>query len=82
MSLLKEETLMAEEGGITTLLLDTLFQSKVNYLVNKHKLLVRRIINKLIRRCGINYLKKVMPESHRPMIAYLEKEKRKKMNKK
>jgi len=81
-TLLKEDTLMAEEGGIAKLLLDTLFQHKINHLVNKHKLLVRRILSKLIRRCGINYIKKVMPESHRPMIAYLEKEKRKKMNKK
>jgi len=64
------------------MLIETLFQNKINYLVNKHKLLVRRIITKLIRRCGINYIKKVMPESHRPMIAYIEKEKRKKMNKK
>lgn len=81
-NLLNEDTLMAEVGGIAQLLIDTLFQHKINTLVNKHKLLVRRVVVRLIRRCGINYVRKAMPESHRPMIAYLEKEKRKKMNKK
>jgi hypothetical protein len=59
-----------------------MFRHEVNYLAKKHKLLVRRIVTKLIRRCGINYVRKVMPITHRPMIAYLEKEKRKKMNRK
>lgn len=36
----------------------------------------------MIRRCGAAYVTKVMPEQHRPMIGYLEREKRKKLNKK
>lgn len=36
----------------------------------------------MIRRCGVVFVTKTMPESHRPMVAYLEREKRKKMNKK
>ena len=73
---------MAKEGGVAKLLLDTLFQHRINVIVKKHKLLVRKIVSKLIRRCGVNHVRKLMPEHHRPMIAYLEKAKRKKMNKK
>ena len=64
------------------MIVDTLFSQKTNVLVKKHKLLVRKILKKLMRRCGVNYVNKLMPECHRPMIAYLEKEKRKKLNKK
>jgi hypothetical protein len=73
-NLLKEESLTTEKNGLTNLILETLFQYKINYLVNKHKLIVRRIISKLIRRCGINFVRKAMPEAHRPMITYMEKE--------
>jgi len=73
-NLLKEDSLTAEKNGITKLILETLFQYRINHLVNKHKLIVRRIISKLIRRCGINFVRKAMPEAHRPMISYLEKE--------
>lgn len=69
-------------GGIAKFVIDNMFQSKLNYHIKKHKLLVRRIMNKLIRKCGVQFVTKTMPEYHRPMIAYLEKEKRKKMNKK
>ena len=72
----------AAQGGIAKIIVDTLFSQKTNILVKKHKLLVRKILKKLMRRCGVNYVNKLMPECHRPMIAYLEREKRKKLNKK
>lgn len=59
-----------------------MFATKQNYHIKKHKLLVRKMISKLIRRCDSKYVTKIMPESHRAMIAYIEREKRKKMNKK
>jgi hypothetical protein len=59
-----------------------MFTQKLDYHIKKHKLLVRKIISKMIRRCGSVYVTKMMPETHRPMVAYMEREKRKKMNKK
>jgi len=42
---------------------------------------VRRIVSKLIKRCGAAFVNRTTPEYHRPMIAYIEKLKRKKINK-
>ena len=43
---------------------------------------MRKIIQKLINKFGPAYVSKIMPEFHRPMVSYLEKEKRKEKNKK
>jgi hypothetical protein len=43
---------------------------------------VRKIINKLIKKCGPQYVSKNIPESHRAIVQYLEKQKRKEQNKK
>ena len=64
------------------MIIDNLFQHKINHHVKKHKLLVRKILTKLIRRCSIAYMTKIMPEFHRPMLSYIEKQKRKSENKK
>lgn len=34
-----------------------------------------------MKRCGVPFVTRIMPEHHRAMIAYIEKVKRKKMNK-
>ena len=81
MSLLQEDQLKGQ-NGIAKFIIDNMFTTKLNYHIKKHKLLVRKIIGKMIRRCGVTFVTRTMPESHRPMIAYLEREKRKKMNKK
>lgn len=84
-NLMNDASLMNSQGnsaGISKLIIDTLFKDKVNAIVKKHKLIIRKITNKLIKRCGIKYVTQAMPEYHKPMLAYLEKEKRKKMNKK
>ena len=81
MSLLQEDQLKGQ-NGICKFIIDNMFTHKLNYHIKKHKLLVRKIIGKMIRRCGVTFVTRTMPESHRPMITYLEREKRKKMNKK
>lgn len=62
--------------------MDNVFNLKANIYLKKHKLMVRKIISKMILKYGTNYVYKVMPEAHRPMISYIEKVKRKKVNKK
>lgn len=81
MSLLQEDQLKGQ-NGICKFIIDNMFTHKLNYHIKKHKLLVRKIIGKMIRRCGVTFVTRTIPESHRPMIAYMEREKRKKMNKK
>lgn len=81
MSLLLEDQLKGQ-NGIAKFIIDNMFTTSLNYHIKKHKLLVRKIISKMIRRCGIQFVTRTMPLSHRPMVAYLEREKRKKMNKK
>jgi phosphoribosylformylglycinamidine (FGAM) synthase-like enzyme len=79
-NLLQESHL--KEGGISKTILETVFQGKQSALVSKHKLQIRKIVQKLLKKFGAGFVTKIMPEHHRKMIAYLEKEKRKKMNKK
>jgi hypothetical protein len=38
------------------MILDILFQSKVNAHVKKHKLLVRKIVNRLLKKFGEAYV--------------------------
>mmetsp|Transcript_24172 Transcript_24172/g.37156 ORF Transcript_24172/g.37156 Transcript_24172/m.37156 type:complete len:286 (+) Transcript_24172:3185-4042(+) len=45
-------------------------------------MLVRKVVTKLIRRLGPIFVTKLMPESHRALITYIERMKRKKENKK
>jgi hypothetical protein len=54
----------------------------MNSLLKKHRLLIRKIVNKLLKKFGTAYVTKLMPEFHKKMIIYLEKEKRKKASKK
>ena len=79
---LLSEDLLKGDQGILKIFIDNLFQQKLSYHVKKHKLLVRKIIQKLITKFGPAYVSKIMPEYHRPMISYLEKQKRKEKNKK
>jgi len=79
-TLLHEDRL--KQNGIAKFVIDNMFQQRLNYHIKKHKLLVRKIMSKLIKKCGVQFITKTMPEYHRPMITYLEKEKRKKANKK
>jgi len=78
-SLLSEELL---KGEIAKLVIDSLFQSRHSPHVKKHKLLVRKILTRLIKRCGVAAATRMMPDYHRAMITYIEKQKRKSENKK
>jgi len=77
-----DEGILKTEGDIGKLMLENLFQFKTNIHVKKHRLIVRKILTRLIRRCGLNFVTRIMPEFHRPMLAYIEKQKRKSENKK
>jgi len=79
---LNEESLKGPQDTIAKLIIDNLFQHKINGHVKKHKLLVRKILTRLIKKCGLPYMMKIMPEFHRPMITYIERQKRKTENKK
>ena len=79
---LLNEDLLKGDQGILKIFIDNLFSQKLSYHVKKHKLIVRKIIQKLITKFGPNYVSKIMPEFHRPMVSYLEKVKRKEKNKK
>ena len=72
---------LKDESAMAKLLVDTMFQQKMNVHVRKQRLIVRRIVSKLMKRCGVPFVTKIMPEHHRPIIAYIEKVKRKKTNK-
>lgn len=74
---LLSEDLLKGDQGILKIFIDNLFHQKLSYHVKKHKLIVRKIIQKLITKFGPNYVSKIMPEFHRPMVSYLEKLKRK-----
>lgn len=79
-SILGEDKLDGEQG-IAKNIIDQLFSQKENNHVKKHKLLVRKIITKLIRKLGVASVTRIMPEMHRAIITYIEREKRKKTNK-
>ena len=82
-NLLNESILTARSpNGIAPMIIQIIFSNKMNPMLKKHRLLIRKIINKLIRKLGSEYVTRLMPEYHKKMIAYLEKEKRKKLNKK
>ena len=41
-----------KEGGVTKLILETLFTSGFNHLIKKHKLAIRKIVVKLLKKFG------------------------------
>lgn len=71
-----------KESMVKLLFQETLFANKQNNLMKKHKLLYRKIVQKVIKRCGQSFAQKMMPDHHKPLIAYIEKMKRKTANKK
>jgi len=47
----------------------------------KFVLKIRQIFSKLLRKFGAPTLKEIVPEKHHKMLAYIERAKRKRMNK-
>lgn len=70
------------QDGLAKQVVDSLFSQKSNPHVKKHKLVVRKILSRLIKRCGVAFMTKLVPEHHRKIITYIEKQKRKQLNKK
>jgi len=81
-TLLSNELLEDKDSGVAKFMLDNMFHLKVSHHIKKHKLIVRKILSKLIRKCTAPFVTRLMPEYHRPIVAYIEREKRKKVNKK
>ncbi len=48
---------------------------------SKHNALVRKLVGKLLKKLGTVYVKKVTPSKHHALIDYIEREKRKRINK-
>jgi len=49
-------------------IVDTIFIHTHISLIKKHKLDIRKIVSKILKKFGAPYLLKLMPEKHRPMI--------------
>ena len=48
---------------------------------NKHSILIKKVIWKMIRKLGLPYMKVIIPSEHHKLITYIERDKRKKFNK-
>ena len=48
---------------------------------NKHSALIRKLIGKLLKKLGQVYLTKVTPPKHHALIDYIERARRKRVNK-
>jgi hypothetical protein len=52
-------------------------KSNLIAVIKKHRLQIRSIIKKLMRKFGAKFVVDLLPEQHKKLIGYLEKEKRK-----
>lgn len=51
-------------------------------LRNKHSVSIKKILGKMVKKLGLKYLKQITPEKHHKLLAYIERERRKKISKK
>ena len=49
---------------------------------SKHTELIKKILGKFIKKLGLDYIKSVVPSEHHKLIAYIERDRRKRLNKK
>lgn len=49
---------------------------------SKHTALIKKILGKFIRKLGLDYVKSVVPSDHQKLITYIERDRRKRLNKK
>ncbi len=45
-------------------------------------MLIKKILSKFIKKFGLNYVKSITPEKHQKLISYIERDRRKRINKK
>lgn len=50
-------------------------------LFNKHNMLIKKILSKFIKKMGLSYVKSITPEQHHKLICYIERDRRKRLNK-
>ena len=62
-------------------IIQALFPATPSPVISKHKLILRRIITKLLKRCGTQLISSLLPAAHRPIITYIERVQRKQQNK-
>jgi len=48
---------------------------------NKHNAIIKKVLSKLIKKMGLNYIKQITPSNHHNLISYVERVKRKRVNK-
>lgn len=44
-------------------------------------MLIKKILSKFIKKLGLNYVKQITPEEHHKLISYIERDRRKRLNK-
>lgn len=62
-------------------IIQALFPPQPNATISKHRLLLRKVITKLLKRCGTQLISALLPPAHRPIITYIERVQRKQQNK-
>lgn len=48
---------------------------------NKHGALIRKLLGKLFKKLGTAAVRKTVPAKHHPLLDYVERERRKRLNK-
>ena len=48
---------------------------------NKHNMLIKKILSKFIKKMGLQYIVSIVPAEHQKLIAYIERDRRKRLNK-
>ena len=52
-----------------------------DYKRTKHLAIIRKLLGKLLKKLGLSYVKKATPPKHVPLIDYIERARRKRINK-
>lgn len=48
---------------------------------NKHNMLIKKILSKFVKKLGLVYVKSITPAQHHKLISYIERDRRKRLNK-
>lgn len=49
--------------------------------MNKHNILIKKVLKKMINKLGLEYMKQMIPNEHHKLILYIERDRRKRYNK-
>ena len=48
---------------------------------HKNDQLIKKILSKFIKKMGLVYVKSILPKEHLPLVDYIERERRRRVNK-